>query len=79
MVSTQALPKYSISYHERKLLRGRQGQQGLGVRLDHRGVPAAVMQEGRKIPGEQQTRSMGECLGLGQRLLAPLHGLHWVA
>jgi hypothetical protein len=34
---------------ERKLLRSRQGQQGVGVRLDRRDLASAVRQEGGPV------------------------------
>ena len=60
---------------ERQLLRGRHGQEGVGLRLDCRRLTAAVMQEGYKVVGHRQTLRMGHRLGEGQRLLTPPHGL----
>ena len=37
------------------------------------------MQEGRKVQGMRETVGMGECLGQGQRLLAPPQGLRRIA
>jgi len=44
-----AIPEGSIPYMERKSLRGRQGQEGVGQRLDYRRLTAAVMQVSQKV------------------------------
>jgi hypothetical protein len=43
----------------------RQGQQGLGLGLDGRGVAEVVMQAGRIILSEHETIGMAQRLSLG--------------
>ena len=49
-----AMPECPKPHPERKALLGRQGQKGVGLRLDRRRFPAAVMQEGGKVVGHRQ-------------------------
>ena len=50
-----APPACPMPHIERKPLRSRQGQEGLGLRLDRRHLAAAVMQVGRIVLGQRQT------------------------
>ena len=61
---------------ERKPLRCRQGQHGLGLRLDRRHLTAAVLQDGGHDLGVRQTVGMIEPLGEAQGILTPLDS--WV-
>jgi hypothetical protein len=69
----------SQAHKKRKPLRRRQGQEGIGLRLDDSGFPTAVKQKGRKMLSKRQTMRMGELLGESQRLLTPPQGLHGIA
>ena len=73
------LPAGAIPHEERKPLRRRQGQQGLGLRLDRWHLVAAVMQVARPVLGQGQTMGMGQLLGQSQRLLTPPHCLFRIA
>jgi hypothetical protein len=53
----------------------RQAPEGVGLCLDRRNVSTAVMEPGRKVLHHHLIIGMGQRLGQGQRLLAPLHGL----
>ena len=64
-----APPACSYLYPERKPLRGRQSQQGVGLCLHHRRLAAAAMQVDHPELGKRQTIGMGQYLGLGQGLL----------
>ena len=62
-----------------KPLRGRQGQQGVGLRLERGRLTVAVKQDGRPLLGEPESKGMGQRLGQGQRLLRPQPGLRLIA
>jgi hypothetical protein len=57
----------------------RQGQQGLGVRLDRLPLPSFDMESSTKAQRLNQTVGMRQCMRHGQRLLTPLHGLVRIA
>jgi hypothetical protein len=64
---------------EWKSLRRRQGQEGVGLRLNRWRLTAAVIQVSCKELGHRQAMGMGQHLGLGQRLLTPPYGLRRIA
>ena len=74
-----APPAGAIPHLERKPLGGRQGQEGVGLRLHRRGVPAAVMQEGRLDAGPAPDYRDGPAPGPAPGLLTPPHGLRRIA
>ncbi len=63
----------------RKLVCRCQSQDGVGLRLHRRHIPAVMMQPGHPVPGHRQTIGMGQLLRQGQGLLTPPHGLRGIA
>src|SRR4030095_16705391 len=70
-----APPAGPIPHIELQPLRCRQGQERLGLRLDHWSFLTALLQEAGQVLGDRQAMRMGQLLGEGQRLLPPLEGL----
>jgi hypothetical protein len=59
---------------KRKPLCGRQGYEGLGLRLDRGRLAAAVMQVRRQVLRYYQAIGMGQLLGQDECLLTPPSG-----
>src|SRR5262249_40968047 len=57
----------------------RQGQHGLGVRLDCLPLPAITLEERTPEQRIDQAERVRQRVRHGQRLLTPLHGLVWIA
>src|SRR6266540_2988888 len=67
------------SYVARQAMLSRQGQHGLGVRLDCVPLPAIALEESTPEQRINQAERVRQRVRHGQRLLTPLHGLVWIA